>query len=239
MKNILYILICFCFLTSCNTEKKYKSDILIVEKIANHTYKHTSFLKTKSFGNVPCNGIIVVDENKAIIFDTPINKESSKELIDWVENNLKCKITAIIPTHFHVDCLGGLDEFHKNDIPSFASKKTIDLLKDKKTNYPQSSFETSREFSVGKQKVVVSFFGEGHTKDNIVAYLANDNVLFGGCLVKGLNARKGNLADANINEWSSTVQKIKKEYPNIKIVVPGHGKIGNSELLDYTIELFK
>ena len=34
------------------------------------------------------------------------------------------------------------------------------------------------------------------------------------------------------------VEKIKKEYPNLKIVVPGHGETGNQKLLDYTIKLF-
>jgi len=47
------------------------------------------------------------------------------------------------------------------------------------------------------------------------------------------------LGDANVSAWSGTVEKVKKEYPNVKIVVPGHGDYGDGRLLDYTIILFK
>jgi metallo-beta-lactamase class B len=83
------------------------------------------------------------------------------------------------------------------------------------------------------------YFGEGHTKDNIVSYFPSEKVLFGGCLIKEVNASKGYLGDANISEWSGTVQSVKRKYGNAKIVLPGHGKPGGMELLDYTIELFK
>jgi metallo-beta-lactamase class B len=61
----------------------------------------------------------------------------------------------------------------------------------------------------------------------------------GGCLIKELEATKGYLGDANVAAWSNTVKLVKKEFPNIKLVVPGHGAIGDSKLLDYTIDLFK
>ncbi len=53
-----------------------------------------------------------------------------------------------------------------------------------------------------------------------------------------MNAGKGNLEDANVEEWSATVEKIKKDLPNLKMVVPEHGEYGGAELLDYTIQLF-
>ena len=63
--------------------------------------------------------------------------------------------------------------------------------------------------------------------------------MFGGCLIKEINATKGYLKDANTNSWSSTVEKVKMAYPNVKIIVPGHGRYGDKKLLEYTIELFK
>jgi metallo-beta-lactamase class B len=91
---------------------------------------------------------------------------------------------------------------------------------------------------VGDESIIVKFFGEGHTKDNVVGYFPSEHVLFGGCLIKELDASKGYLGDATIAEWSLTVERIKKEYPNLKIVVPGHGEHGDGKLLDYTIQLF-
>jgi carbonic anhydrase len=47
-----------------------------------------------------------------------------------------------------------------------------------------------------------------------------------------------NIGDANLAEWSKTAERIKKEYGTAKIVVPGHGRHGGSELIDYTIQLY-
>jgi metallo-beta-lactamase class B len=49
----------------------------------------------------------------------------------------------------------------------------------------------------------------------------------------------GNLADAVVDEWEGSVQRVKESFPNAKIVVPGHDEYGGLELLDHTIELVK
>lgn len=43
--------------------------------------------------------------------------------------SLNSKITAIISTHYHADNLGGLDEFHKRGIASYAYNKTKQIAK--------------------------------------------------------------------------------------------------------------
>ncbi|MFZ1281137.1 MAG: subclass B1 metallo-beta-lactamase, partial [Ignavibacteriaceae bacterium] len=217
----------------------YKSNDLIVTQIAENSFVHTSFLQTNDFGNVPCNGLILTNSNEAIIFDTPTNDKNSEELINWIQETLKCKINAIIPGHFHEDCVGGLKAFHKNDIPSYANFKTIEFAKEINSAVPKNGFKDSLTLKVGDEIVTAKFFGEGHTRDNIVGYFPNENVMFGGCLIKELDANKGYLGDANVSEWSATVEKVKKEYPDVKIVVPGHGEYGDKKLLDYTINLFK
>jgi metallo-beta-lactamase class B len=232
---------------NCNAQKRlifrskeiYKSKDLIITQIAKNSFQHISFKQTNDFGYVPCNGLIVRNNNEVIIFDTPTNDKSSEELILWIKETLHCKINAIIPTHFHDDCLGGLKAFHENNIPSYAYFKTIELAKENKYEVPQNSFRDSLILKVGDENIIAKFFGEGHTKDNIVGHFPRENVMFGGCMIKELKAGKGYLGDANVPDWSNTVEKVKKEYPNVKIVVPGHGEYGNDKLLDYTIELFK
>jgi metallo-beta-lactamase class B len=72
----------------------------------------------------------------------------------------------------------------------------------------------------------------------VVGYFEKEQVLFGGCLIKELDATKGYLGDALVGEWSATVGQVKNAYPKLKWVVPGHGKVGDVSLLDYTIQLF-
>ncbi|MER3373315.1 MAG: subclass B1 metallo-beta-lactamase [Allomuricauda sp.] len=226
----------------CKAQKNttiYESPTIEIEKLTRNTYRHISYLSTDDFGKVGCNGMIVVDGKEALIFDTPTNDRDSRELVDWVEISLGCKVIGVIVTHFHDDCLGGLNEFHERQIPSYASFRTIELAKANGEVVPQNGFDNYLELPVGNKKVVNAFFGEGHTIDNIVSYFPYEKVLFGGCLIKTLGASKGYLGDANVNDWSKTVLAVKSQYGKAKVIIPGHGKPGNSEVLDYTIELFK
>lgn len=220
-------------------EVVYQSDNLIITRLTNKVYEHTSFLETNDFGKVPCNGMMVNDEGEVIIFDTPADEKSTKELIRWIQSDLKGEINAVIPTHFHADCLGGLNEFKRNKIPSYAVARTIALAEEKALPVPDHSFDSTITLYAGNQKIIATFFGEGHTKDNIVGYVPGEQVLFGGCLIKELAAGKGNLEDADTSAWSGSVRKIKAAYPDVKIVIPGHGNVGDRSLLDYTIKLFE
>jgi metallo-beta-lactamase class B len=244
-KTLLFIAI-IAVHSHCNTpapaalqpKEIYKSDKLIVIQLSANTFQHISYKQTDDFGNVPCNGLVVRNGSEAIVFDTPTNDSSAEVLIRWVKDSLHCKINAVVPTHFHDDCLGGLKAFHDKNIPSYANAKTCELAKENKEEIPQNSFNGSLELKVGSENVSATFFGEGHTKDNVVGYFPTENVLFGGCLIKEVDASKGYLGDANVPAWSGTVEKVKQAYPNVKVVIPGHGTPGNQRLLDYTIHLF-
>ncbi|MGF1556868.1 subclass B1 metallo-beta-lactamase [Paucihalobacter sp.] len=219
----------------------YQSANLKIKKLSNHIYQHISYLKTDDFGKVECNGMLVVNENQGIVFDTPTNNNSSLELINFITNELKNSITAIIPTHFHEDCVGGIQEFKKQNIPIYAANLTVELLKENGQDLPGSTtiFENSITLNLGNKKVYAKYFGEGHTKDNVIGYFPESAAMFGGCLIKTFGASKGYLGDANTDKWSETVQQIKLNYPNTEIIIPGHGKAGGIELLDYTIKLFE
>jgi metallo-beta-lactamase class B len=182
---------------------------------------------------------VVRDSHEAIVFDTPTKDQSSEELIRWINETIQCKINAVIPTHFHDDCLGGLAAFHQHGIPSYAYYKTIELATKDQVVVPKNEFRDSLSLKVGRETIRAKFFGEGHTKDNIVGYFPGEQILFGGCLIKELDAGKGYLGDANVEAWPGTVEKVKKAYPDVNTVIPGHGTYGNKTLLEYTIKLFK
>lgn len=233
------------FLYGCAAKKEpqkmvdYRSEEIEIKQISKHVYQHISFLHTESFGKVSCNGMIVIDENEAIVFDTPAERRASGLLIDWIENTLHCKVKAVVPTHFHDDCLGGLNTFHARGIQSYANELTIAMARGKNLPTPQLGFVDKKELKIGSKMVVLEYLGEGHTRDNIVGYFPAEHIMFGGCLIKESGAGKGYLSDANVSEWAETVGLLKKKYPKTRIVIPGHGNTGGSELLDYTIELFK
>ena len=92
--------------------------------------------------------------------------------------------------------------------------------------------------SCGDNRVELSFLGGGHTIDNIVAWIPAMKILFGGCLVKSLNARNlGNTKEADLMSYPATLKKVREKYSEAKIVIPGHGQPGGIELIDHTIKL--
>ncbi|WP_035455322.1 subclass B1 metallo-beta-lactamase [Algoriphagus terrigena] len=216
----------------------YQSETLQIEQLSPNTFVHISYLSTDDFGKVACNGMIVINGGEALVFDTPADGAASKELIAWLETDQKVSVKGVVATHFHDDCVGGLDAFHAQDIPSYGSKKTNSLAKAEGNLVPENGFKKELTLEVGGVDVITRFFGEGHTRDNVVAYVPDDQVLFGGCLIKEVGATVGYLGDANTAAWSGTVRQIKSTFPDIRTVIPGHGKIGDTELLDYTVKLF-
>lgn len=216
----------------------YETEDLIIRQIGPKSYVHVSYIQLPNMGGTfPCNGLIYVSEQEAMVFDTPLSDSVSGALIDWIEDSLQANITGVVINHFHTDCLGGLGEFHRRGIPSYANALTVELARNKPV-VPQQSFRDSLKLTVGSQEVINRYFGKGHTADNIVSYIPAENLLFGGCMIKEVDASKGNLEDADVAAWPRTVQKIKNSYPNLQTIVPGHGQTGGTELLDYTIKLF-
>lgn len=236
---ILLIPLLFQGCAATRSIESFEGESFKIQRLARHSYNHISFLDTETYGKVPCNGLIFVDHGEAILFDTPPTEAATTELLDWIEQVLKCQVKAVVVTHFHVDCLGGLAVCHEKGIPSYGQAQTLQLAVAAGFIPPEQGFESKLELKIGRKLVFAEFPGPGHTQDNIVGYIPSEQVLFGGCLVKAMGAGKGNLEDANVNEWSNTVRRVKALYGQAKVVIPGHGKSGGSELLDYTIEKFE
>lgn len=218
----------------------YESENLIIKQLTDRVYVHISFLNTDDFGKVACNGMLVINAKEGIVFDTPTDSIGSAELLNFVAEELKSKVVALIPTHFHNDCIGGIAAFEYYNVPVYAHSLTVQLLTQNAVSFlePIKKFDDELFLNVGGKKVYIEYFGEGHTKDNVIGYFPHDKAVFGGCLIKEMGAGKGYLGGANIAEWSATVRKIQTKYPKVKIVIPGHGQWGGSELFNYTIELF-
>lgn len=217
----------------------YRTETLQIEQISSNAFVHISYLNTDDFGKVGCNGMIVINGGEAMIFDTPTDDEASSELIGWLENEQKVKVKAVLATHFHNDCVGGLNAFHAIGVPSYGTHQTITMAKAAGEPFPENGFSKKLKLEVGDLAVETRYFGEGHTRDNVVTYVPLDQVLFGGCLIKAQGAGLGFLGDANTSTWSETVSKVKSNFPDIKKVIPGHGMIGGVDLLDYTIRMFE
>lgn len=220
--------------------KKIKiSEDLEIIPLSEKSFIHVSYVTYPSFGRVACNGLLYIHQNEAVVMDTPPNDEISEQLLNWISEEFpETKVTAVVVNHFHGDCLGGLNAFHAAGAQSYASKLTCTLAQQDSAVVPQNAFARKMKIKVGNQEVICDFLGEAHTRDNIVTWIPEEKILFGGCMVKSVNAEKGNLADANVEAWPETIRKVRNKYKQAEIIIPGHGEAGGVELLDYTIQLF-
>lgn len=232
-------LCCICFTAFAGKKKIHAAKDIDIIPITEHVLIHVSYLQTETFGKVACNGIIYINGNEAVFADTPPDDSASARLLDWfAEAYPGVTIVAVIPEHFHNDCLGGLNEFHRRGIPSYAHQETRDKAAENKFPVPQNTFGKSLELKVGDKTIQCYYPGPAHTHDNIVLWIPAEELLFGGCMVKAKGADKGYLGDADVAEWSNTVRRVKQAFGKAKKVVPGHGDTGGKELLNYTIKLF-
>lgn len=243
MSRILFIvLIIGASFSACfgqNTKVQTIGEDLEIIKISTNVYQHISYMSLPKYGKFPCNGMIYKVGKEVVVFDSPHTEKLAEGLLNWIQKKKKWKVKAVVINHFHEDCLGGLEVFHRLGIESYSSKKTQLLATKDSMPIPKIGNDSTWTMTIKNKSIVCSFFGEAHSTDNIVSWLPKEKVLFGGCMVKAIAARKGNLADANTKEWANTIKKIKNNYPDIKWVIPGHGKYGNAMLLDYTIQLFE
>lgn len=235
------LLLCLLAQTSCKSPQlvigKWQ-DGLEIRKVSPGLFIHTSPINLSSGQIYPCNGMIFINQGEAVVFDTPVYEKDTKELLRWLQEEQGVEVKAIVPTHFHDDCLGGLSVFHEAGIRSYANRATYELAKGQAEELPQELFDGSYTFQIGGKSVECWYPGEAHTKDNIVAWVPSRKALFGGCMLKALGVGKGNLADANVETWSASMEAVKEKYPTLKLAIPGHGESGGMELLDFTIKMF-
>ena len=216
---------------------KLSGDVEVFQ-VAEGIWLHTTYYKLPNLGRYPANGIIIISGNNSLMIDLPWTNKQAEILFDWIEKKHKATINAVVPTHSHTDCAGGLAEAHKRDADSWAFIETIEKLEKGKGTVPKNGFAKTKRLECGDVVIELAYLGGGHTTDNIVAWIPNQKVLFAGCLVKSLDAKNlGNTKEADLDNYPKTLKTVLQNYTDAKMIVPGHGKPGSLQLIKHTIEL--
>ncbi len=212
---------------------------LEVERMTDRVWRHISYEDLESFGRSPANGLVVIGGGEAVLVDTPWNDRQTSILFDWVSAELGSRITAVVPTHSHPDNLGGLGEAHRRGAVSVAYERTVALARESGRVVPQVSVGASHHMQVDSLRIELQFLGGGHTADNIVVWIPEENILFGGCLVRSTTTQTlGWTEEADMQNWSETVGHLLEQYgSHDPVAVPGHGPPGGMEILEHTLDL--
>ncbi len=210
-----------------------------VTQIAPKVYVHTSY---RTFNSVPfpSHGLLISTKAGVVMIDTGWGNEPTEQLLDWVKANLRQPVVICMPTHYHDDKMGGMGAMQAQGIPVMSSALTAQLAATHNLGSPDVTFRTDTSFAVGGQRIEVYYPGGGHTPDNVVVYLPNQKILFGGCLVKDAQAKNlGNTADADMGNWANAIRNVQRRFPRAKVVIPSHGPWGDRTALSHTLELLQ
>jgi metallo-beta-lactamase class B len=240
---LLLAMVCLGGCRAHETKESQGDDIVVSEDVVLHliapdVWVHTSYAELPQYGRVPANGLLVVDGAEAMLIDLPWTDEQTAALFEWINAKCGARVTTVVPTHFHEDCMGGLREAHRRRAVSHALDRTCLAASRRQLPMPQNAFLEEIALTCGGTRVDVRYFGAGHTTDNVVAWLPRKKVLFAGCLVRSANATSlGNTEDVDLKAYPATLRKVRAAHPQAKIVVPGHGAWGGLELINHTLVL--
>ncbi|WMN59594.1 subclass B1 metallo-beta-lactamase [Pseudoalteromonas xiamenensis] len=208
-----------------------------IKPIAKGVYQHTSYQAVPGFGVVGSNGLVVIEDQKAYIVDTPWSVEDTEALVDWIEAQ-QISVKASLSTHYHEDRTAGIEWLNEHGVATYASSLTNQILSQKGKPKATHELRSDREINVAGSTLEVLYPGGGHTKDNVVVWIPNQKMLFGGCFIRSNGAKSlGNLKDATLNTWYGSLENVTATYPDIQFVVPGHGESGTSALISNTKQL--
>jgi glyoxylase-like metal-dependent hydrolase (beta-lactamase superfamily II) len=83
---------------------------------------------------------------------------------------------------------------------------------------PNVTLRTQMTLYRGSREIQIRFLGRAHTAGDVVVYLPKEKIVItGDMLTTGLS----NMSDAFVNEWSGTLEELKKL--DFVTVLPGHG----------------
>lgn len=222
----------------------WSSEVIEIEAVLPSLYLVRSFQDIQLSADQPAvrmdaNSFIYIDGKEAYLIDTPWNASDMPDLMAWLKMNSYTLKGALV-THYHADSAGGLGFLDEKGVSTYTSDLTNTRLKmsDKPTS---NHIFLGNNFEFVKGKIKAYFPGSGHSIDNLVVWLPNEQILIGGCFLRSKkSSHLGWTGDADLANWYHAASKVKAKYPDVKMVFPGHGDgVKGASIIDHTMALTK
>lgn len=201
---------------------------------------HTSWYTYPSGTRFPSNGLIVQEGDHLLLIDTAWGELLTEQLLNWIDATLRLPVTRAIVTHSHHDRIGGAAALERRGIPILAHPLTRRFAAEQGLPIPDTIAGLAVAGSAARIGAMEVYYpGPAHAHDNLMVWLPETGILFGGCAVRSSSAASlGNVAHADVAGWPSAMERAERRYGTAELVVPGHGDVGGAELLRHTLSLF-
>lgn len=227
-------------LTQAQTIQKPKLSVI---QLTDQVYVHVTYGIYQNSA-IQSNGLIIKTNDGIVLvdtgWDTVKDTDNTRQILQWVTDNLHQPVRLCLVTHFHDDRVGGISELHKANVRVISTPLTAQKSVKEGYESPDAILPNDTTFTIGDVPIRCYFPGEGHTSDNIVVWLPSQKILHGGCFVKSVGAfGMGNVADANLKEWGNSMRRVIDQFGNATVVVPGHDEWGDTTALHHTLRLLE
>lgn len=212
---------------------------LKISHLTGDFYIYTTY-NTYEGTRVPANGMYLITSNGVVMFDTPWDTTQFQPLLDSIKSRHNKSVVMCFATHWHSDKTAGLEYYRQLGIKTWTTVLTDEMSK--RNNKKRAEFLMTKDtvFNAGQYSFETYYPGQGHTADNIVIWFNNEKVLYGGCLIKGVDDKDlGYLGDANVLEYAATLKRVQKKCRNPKFIVIAHNDWRDINSLAHSIGMAK
>ncbi len=224
---------------SCASASEQRGDEILLRELMPGVWLHTSFYSYPSGAQYPSNGLLVRDGESLTLIDTAWGELATQRLLEKIDADTGLPVARALVTHAHGG-LAGTDVLKAHGIPVYAHPRTVGLAAEMGLPVPDRKLSgLGQEGSMAALgKLQVYYPGPAHATDNLMVWMPEQQLLYGGCAVREMAARSiGNTAPGDIRSWREVMEETGTRYGAARLVVPGHGKPGGVGLLSHTAAL--
>lgn len=201
----------------------------------------------------PNTGVIIGDESVMII-EAQATPRLANKVIEKVRSVTDKPISHIVLTHYHAVRVLGASAFNADQIIMSDAARGMVAERGQEDwdsefqrfprlfegyesipglTWPTTTFSESMSVYLGKRRVDLMHLGRAHTAGDIVAHMADENVMFTGDIVEYHSACY--CGDGYFGEWGGTLDAIK--WFDVDAIAPGRGDaLVGSEMVNAAIE---
>lgn len=212
---------------------------LVITHLTGNFYIYTTY-NTYEGNRTPANGMYLVTNEGVAMFDTPWDTTQFQPLLDSIYVRHGKKVIMSMATHWHSDKTAGLEYYQQQGIKTYTTVLTDELSK--KNNKKRAAFLMTKDtlFTIGSYSFETYYPGEGHTADNIVIWFEKERILYGGCLIKGVDDKNlGYLGDANVTAYATTLKNVQQKCRKPAHIIIAHNDWRNNNSLKHSIKMAK
>ena len=213
-----------------------------LKELADGVWMHVSSYVYPDGKTLSSNGLIVKDGVELTLVDTAWGELKTVALIKAIKLEIDLPITRAVVTHAHSDRAAGVDVLESHGVKVFSHPLTQRITIEHGLPVPSHALDAlaERGASIKLGKLTVFYPGPAHAMDNLMVWLPEEKILFGGCAVRsGASTSAGNTSHGDKASWIKVMNRVGKQYHSATLVIPGHGEPGGIDLIEHTSDLVK